>query len=73
MTPSTTGAAPKDLTFTGDPEFCTIWTYLGTPSISLPLLQDSNKMPIGVQFIGNKFEDEMLLKNANWFFQKNKI
>jgi len=73
VTPSTTGAAPKDLAFTGDPEFCTIWTYLGTPSISLPLLQDSNRMPIGVQFIGNKFEDDMLLKNANWFFQKSKI
>ena len=39
LTPSACGEAPKDLKITGNPIFCTIWTYCGMPSISLPLLQ----------------------------------
>jgi Asp-tRNA(Asn)/Glu-tRNA(Gln) amidotransferase A subunit family amidase len=70
ITPATTGEAPKGLAHTGSPEFCTIWTYLGMPSISLPILEGSNKMPIGVQVVGEKFDDVRFLRSANWLFNK---
>ena len=43
ITPSSTGEAPKNLKSTGDPIFCTLWTYCGMPSISLPLLQGKKR------------------------------
>ena len=69
ITPATTGEAPKGLAHTGSPEFCTIWTYLGMPSISLPILEGSNKMPLGVQVVGEKFDDVRFLRSANWLFK----
>jgi len=70
ITPATTGEAPKGLAHTGSPECCTIWTYLGMPSISLPILEGSNKMPLGVQVVGEKFDDVRFLRSANWLFNK---
>jgi Asp-tRNA(Asn)/Glu-tRNA(Gln) amidotransferase A subunit family amidase len=70
ITPATTGEAPKGLDYTGSPEFCTIWTYLGMPSISLPILNGSNKMPIGVQVVGEKFDDLRFLRSSNWLLKK---
>ena len=72
LTPSATGEAPKGLEFTGDPIFCTIWTYCGMPSISLPLLQSKNGFPIGVQLVSSLFDDERLFRNANWLTSKIK-
>jgi len=45
ITPASTGVADKGLKFTGSPEFCTIWTYMGLPSVSLPLLTGENNLP----------------------------
>jgi len=33
--PAAPGEAPRGLESTGNPVFCTIWTYLGTPAITL--------------------------------------
>ena len=71
-TPSATGEAPKGLEFTGNPIFCTVWTYCGMPSISLPLLQGKNGLPIGVQLVSSLFDDERLFRNANWLTSKIK-
>jgi Asp-tRNA(Asn)/Glu-tRNA(Gln) amidotransferase A subunit family amidase len=70
LTPATTGVAPKGLKSTGSPEFCTVWTYMGLPSISLPLLTGSNNLPLGVQLIGDKLDDLRFLGIANWL-EKN--
>jgi Asp-tRNA(Asn)/Glu-tRNA(Gln) amidotransferase A subunit family amidase len=72
ITPSACGEAPKDLTTTGNPIFSTIWTYCGMPSISLPLLQGENKLPIGVQLVSSIFDDERLFRNASWLTSKIK-
>ena len=72
ITPSACGEAPKDLTSTGNPIFSTIWTYCGMPSISLPLLQGENKLPIGVQLVSSIFDDERLFRNASWLTNKIK-
>ena len=70
LSPSTTGVAPKGLKSTGSPEFCTTWTYMGLPSISLPLLTGANNLPLGVQLIGDKLDDLRFLGVANWL-EKN--
>jgi Asp-tRNA(Asn)/Glu-tRNA(Gln) amidotransferase A subunit family amidase len=66
LTPAARGAAPKSLAATGDPVFCSLWTLSGLPSISLPLLEDKEGMPIGVQLVGAPHDDARLLRNANW-------
>ena len=65
-TAAATGVAPKSLKSTGSAEFNKVWSYLGTPCISLPLLQGESKMPLGVQLIGAKFDDHRFLGVANW-------
>jgi Asp-tRNA(Asn)/Glu-tRNA(Gln) amidotransferase A subunit family amidase len=65
LTPAAPGPAPRG-TATGNPVFCSTWTYLGTPAVSLPLLQDENGMPIGVQLVGRRGNDARLLRTARW-------
>lgn len=72
ITAGALGEAPKGLNSTGSPEMCTLWTYLGMPSLSLPLLVSSNNLPIGVQLVGKKFEDARLLRTGNWLNKKIK-
>ena len=54
---------------TGDPIFCTLWTYTGLPAISLPMLLGSNEMPVGVQLVGPKGQDGRLLRTARWLVE----
>jgi len=72
LTPSACGEAPKGLKSTGNPIFCTIWTYCGMPCISLPLLQGKNGLPAGVQLVSSLFDDERLFRNASWLTSKIK-
>lgn len=66
ITPAATGEAPVGLGSTGSPAFCTIWTYLGMPAITLPLLRGAQGMPIGVQLVGPRGDDARLLRTAHW-------
>ena len=66
LSPSSPGVAPKGLKSTGTAEFNKVWSYLGTPCISLPLLQGEGNMPLGVQLIGAKYDDHRFLGVANW-------
>jgi Asp-tRNA(Asn)/Glu-tRNA(Gln) amidotransferase A subunit family amidase len=66
LTLAATGAAPKGLSSTGDPVFCTLWTLCGMPAISLPLLQSANELPLGVQLVGPRDGDARLLRTARW-------
>ena len=72
LTPSASGEAPKGLKSTGNPIFCTIWTFCGMPCITLPLLQGKNGLPIGVQLVSSLFDDERLFRNASWLTKKIK-
>ena len=73
LTPATTGEAPIGLESTGSPIFCTIWTFCGTPAITLPLLQGSNGMPIGVQLVSPRGDDARLLRTARWLTQAGAV
>ena len=66
LTPAAPGEAPLGIEATGNPVFCTPWTLLGTPAITLPLLNGSNGMPIGVQLVGSRGNDARLLRTARW-------
>jgi Asp-tRNA(Asn)/Glu-tRNA(Gln) amidotransferase A subunit family amidase len=64
LTPAAPGEAPRGLESTGNPIFCTLWTYLGTPAITLPLLQSQAGLPMGVQLVGRRGNDARLLRTA---------
>jgi Asp-tRNA(Asn)/Glu-tRNA(Gln) amidotransferase A subunit family amidase len=64
LTPATAGVAPKGLSATGDPAFCTLWTLTGLPSLSLPLLAGEGGLPLGVQLVGPAGHDARLLRTA---------
>jgi Asp-tRNA(Asn)/Glu-tRNA(Gln) amidotransferase A subunit family amidase len=66
ITPATLGTAPAGLESTGDPIMCTLWTYLGMPALSLPLLHGENGLPLGVQLVGRRGDDARLLRTARW-------
>jgi Asp-tRNA(Asn)/Glu-tRNA(Gln) amidotransferase A subunit family amidase len=70
LTPAAPSPAPKGLSSTGDPCFCTLWTLCGMPAISLPLLQSSDGLPIGVQLVGPRDSDARLLRTARWLAAK---
>ena len=66
VTPASLGTAPKGLGSTGDPAFCTLWTLLGMPALSLPLMKGSNGLPLGVQLVGRRNFDARLMRTARW-------
>jgi len=66
LTPAALGSAPKGLGSTGDPSFCSLWTLLGMPALSLPLMQGANALPLGVQLVGRRNFDARLMRTARW-------
>jgi Asp-tRNA(Asn)/Glu-tRNA(Gln) amidotransferase A subunit family amidase len=66
LTPAAPGVAPKGIGATGDPRFCTLWTLLGMPAVSLPLMQGAGGLPLGVQLVGRRNFDARLLRSARW-------
>ncbi|MBR0735497.1 amidase [Bradyrhizobium liaoningense] len=65
LTPAAPGPAPGIET-TGNPIFCSLWTYLGVPAISLPLMRSEAGLPLGVQLVGRRGNDARLLRTAHW-------
>jgi len=70
LTPPALGTAPKGLGATGDPVFCVLWTLLGMPAVTLPLMQGANGLPLGVQLVGRRNFDARLLRTARWLEKK---
>jgi Asp-tRNA(Asn)/Glu-tRNA(Gln) amidotransferase A subunit family amidase len=66
LTPAAPGEAPRGLGATGNPVFSTLWTYLGTPAVTLPIMQSEAGMPLGVQLVGRRDNDARLLRSARW-------
>jgi len=70
LTPPALGTAPKGLGATGDPVFCALWTLLGMPAVTLPLMRGANGLPLGVQLVGRRHFDGRLLRTARWLERK---
>ncbi|MGC2165802.1 MAG: amidase family protein, partial [Gallionella sp.] len=66
ITPATSGSAPLGLESTGNPMYCTLWTFCGMPAINLPILQSASGLPVGVQLVGRVGDDARLLRTARW-------
>ncbi len=66
LVPAAAGPAPRGLDATGDPAFCTLWTFAGMPAVTLPLLTAENGLPMGVQLVGRRGDDARLLRTARW-------
>jgi Asp-tRNA(Asn)/Glu-tRNA(Gln) amidotransferase A subunit family amidase len=65
VTPPTTGEAPG-LETTGDPRFCTRWTLVGAPAITLPTGFGPAGLPLGLQVVGRPGKDDELVAVARW-------
>ncbi len=70
LTPAAKGQAPLGLGSTGDPLYCTTWSLLGLPAISLPLLAGAEGLPIGAQLVGAAGDDARLLRHADWLVRQ---
>ena len=66
ITPPALGEAPADLTQTGDPAFCTIWSLCGVPAVTIPAGRGPAGLPLGLQIVGPRFSDDRVLSVALW-------
>lgn len=66
LTPAAPGPAPADLATTGDPIFNGLWTFAGTPAVTVPIFTAGNGMPMGAQLVGPRGGDGRLLRTAGW-------
>ena len=63
VTLAATGAAPVGLASTGNPAMNVTASFLGTPALSLPVLEDEG-LPLGLQLIGAADGDAALFELA---------
>lgn len=62
------GASPVDMYLS---DIATVPINItGVPAISIPVKNDSNGLPIGMQIIGKKFSEKTIMKAA-YFYEKN--
>jgi len=66
VTPAALGEAPADLTQTGDPAFCTIWSLCGVPAVTIPAGRGPAGLPLGLQIAGPRRADGQVLAAAKW-------
>lgn len=64
LLPPASGEAPAGLHATGDARFCSPFTLIGVPAITLPAGFGPNRLPLGVQLVGALGADLTLLKIA---------
>jgi Asp-tRNA(Asn)/Glu-tRNA(Gln) amidotransferase A subunit family amidase len=66
LTLSAPAPAPRRLDITGDPSFCTLWSLVGFPAISIPSGLSRDGLPFGVQLAAPADADERVLAVAKW-------
>jgi aspartyl-tRNA(Asn)/glutamyl-tRNA(Gln) amidotransferase subunit A len=66
LAPAATGAAPRDLTSTGDPSFNSPSSFSGLPAITIPSGLSAAGLPLAIQLMGPAFAEDRLLAAARW-------
>lgn len=51
---------------TGDPIFCSRWTLVGAPAVTIPAGRGPSGLPLAVQLVGAPGDDRRLLSAAAW-------
>ena len=70
LAPCVKGEAPSGLDSTGDPGFQAIWTILHVPAMSLPTHTGPSGLPVGIQLVGARHDDQRLFACARWVWEK---
>jgi len=70
VAPCTKGEAIAGLAHTGDPAFQQFWTVLYVPSMSLPTHRGPKGLPVGIQLVAPRYQDEHLFACARWVMGK---
>src|SRR5205085_1986424 len=65
LTPPVTGEAPSTET-TGDPRFCSRWSLVGAPAITIPTGFGPARLPLGLQLVAAPGDDARVLAAAAW-------
>jgi amidase len=66
LVPAVSGEAPLGLNSTGNASFCSIWTTMHVPAITLPLFKGPNGLPVGAQFVARRNDDRKLMAACKW-------
>ena len=70
LTPAAQGEAPHGLHTTGDPLFSRMWTLLQLPAVAIPHGAGEHGLPLAIQMVARKGEDDRLLAAAEWVARK---
>src|SRR5690348_51899 len=70
LAPCVLGEAPKGLASTGDPSMQAMRTALHTPTMTLPIHRGPNNLPVGIQLVAQRFDDDRLFACARWIWER---
>ncbi len=70
LVPCVPGEAPRGLGATGDPSLQAIWTALHTPTMTLPTHRGPNNLPVGIQLVAQRYDDDRLFACARWIWDR---
>jgi Asp-tRNA(Asn)/Glu-tRNA(Gln) amidotransferase A subunit family amidase len=70
LAPCVPGEAPKGLGATGDPSLQAIWTALHAPTMTLPTHRGPNGLPVGIQLVAQRYDDDRLFAGARWIWDR---
>ena len=70
LAPCVVGEAPKGLALTGDPSMQAMWTALHTPAMTLPSHRGPNNLPVGIQLVAQRYDDDRLFASSRWIWDK---
>ncbi len=66
LTPAASGEAPKTLRDTGDARLQGYWTILHVPTMTLPTHTGPNELPVGIQLVCPRWQDNRLISWCKW-------
>ena len=70
LAPCVVGEAPKGLASTGDPSMQAMWTALHTPAMTLPTHRGPTNLPVGIQLVAQRYDDDRLFASSRWIWDK---